>query len=42
MAPWLEREITASTTDIHVVTDALGNPTGGKRQSFTLFNNLGC
>src|ERR1044071_2209109 len=36
---WLEdRGITPTVT---FVTDALGNPTGGKRQNFTAFNNVG-
>jgi porin len=39
MRSWLEDHgITPSVT---FVTDALGNPSGGKRQSFTAFNNLG-
>jgi porin len=29
------------TPTLTFVTDALGNPSGGKRQSFTAFNNLG-
>src|SRR4029077_16458718 len=38
MRSWLEDHgITPSLT---FVTDALGNPRGGKRQSFTAFNNL--
>src|SRR5512146_368463 len=39
MRRWLEDHgITPSLT---FVTDALGNPTGGQRQSFTAFSNLG-
>src|ERR1044071_9562190 len=36
---WLEDH--GITPTLTFVTDALGNPTGGKRQSFTAFNNLG-
>jgi porin len=39
MRSWLEDH--GITPTVTFVTDALGNPTGGKRQSFTAFNNLG-
>ena len=39
MRTWLEDH--GITPTFTFVTDALGNPTGGKRQSFTAFNNLG-
>ena len=39
MRSWLEDH--GITPTVTFVTDALGNPTGGKRQSFTAFSNLG-
>jgi carbohydrate-selective porin OprB len=39
MRSWLEDH--GITPTLTFVTDALGNPTGGKRQSFTAFSNLG-
>ena len=39
MRSWLEDH--GITPTLTFVTDALGNPSGGKRQSFTAFNNLG-
>ena len=39
MRTWLEDH--GITPTLTFVTDALGNPTGGKRQSFTAFSNLG-
>src|SRR6266513_2792870 len=39
MRSWLEDH--GITPTLTFVTDALGNPSGGMRQSFTAFNNLG-
>ena len=39
MRTWLEDH--GITPTLTFVTDALGNPTGGKRQGFTAFSNLG-
>ena len=39
MRSWLEDH--GITPTLTFVTDALGNPTGGKRQGFTAFSNLG-